>query len=211
MLLLSHAPALFATWVAWCLVHSLLASRRVKKWLYARLGLSPRRYRLYYVLFSTCTLAALVVWQLRVVPLPVPAPLPWQVVRLLLCASGAYLLYAGGQAYPMGEFLGLTAPAGGEDPNPIPFRREGILARVRHPWYAGGLALLVGIGATPGDRLDWRLLLMVYLVCGCLIEERRLVAELGEVYRQYQREVPMLLPRLRRAAADKRHKVGTDT
>jgi len=45
-------------------------------------------------------------------------------------------------------------------------------------------------------RWDWRLLLIFYLLVGCLIEERRLVSGLGEVYRQYRREVPMLIPRI---------------
>jgi protein-S-isoprenylcysteine O-methyltransferase Ste14 len=38
------------------------------------------------------------------------------------------------------------------------------------------------------------LILTVYVVCGTLLEERKLVIELGDAYRQYQKRVPMLFP-----------------
>ena len=37
-------------------------------------------------------------------------------------------------------------------------------------------------------------ILTVYLVVGTILEERKLVIELGEEYREYQQQVPMLLP-----------------
>lgn len=194
----SQSPALFGAWIAWCFCHSLPASRGVKRRLSRWLNLSSQRYRLGYVLFSAVTLAPLLFWQMQVINRPEPAALPWQVVRIVLFAYCVGMLYAGGQAYNLREFLGLTpAPETNNSP-PMAFRRNGILGRVRHPWYSGGIALLVGLGETPGDRLDWRLLLAAYLVFGCMIEERRLVNELGELYREYQRQVPMLLPRARK-------------
>ncbi|NTV15629.1 MAG: hypothetical protein HGA96_17155 [Desulfobulbaceae bacterium] len=195
MLLLSQSPALFTAWLLWCCGHSLTASRRVKSWLGILCNLSPRGYRFGYVLVSALTLAPLLVWQLRVVSLPAPAALPWQAFRFSLFAYAAYMFYAGGHSYDLKEFLGLATGASG-DAAPQPFRRAGILARVRHPWYSGGCALMLGLGGTPGDRWDWRLLVVAYLVFGCLVEERRLRAEVGAVYQEYQREVPMLLPRL---------------
>ncbi len=36
--------------------------------------------------------------------------------------------------------------------------------------------------------------LTAYLVIGTFLEERKLVVEFGDQYRQYQREVPMLFP-----------------
>jgi protein-S-isoprenylcysteine O-methyltransferase Ste14 len=191
-------------WLLWCLLHSLLASCRVKRYLGCGSSLSARQYRLCYVLFSTLTLAVLLFWQSAVISLPPPAGWPWQTVRLLLFAYAGYMLTAGGRAYDLKEFLGLTQPAPEPAAGATHFRRDGILARVRHPWYSGGIALLIAAGETPWDRWDWRALLLVYLLVGCLIEERRLVSELGEVYRQYQREVPMLLPGIQKGSASNR-------
>jgi protein-S-isoprenylcysteine O-methyltransferase Ste14 len=44
------------------------------------------------------------------------------------------------------------------------------------------------------DRLLLDLLWTAWTVAGAALEERDLVAELGEAYRAYQRRVPMLLP-----------------
>jgi len=193
MLLINQSPALLSAWMAWCLGHSLTATVPVKKSLSEAFNLSPQHYRLGYVLFSTLTLVPLLLWQHHFIGPPTPATWPWQMVRIILFAYGIVMFSAGGQSYNLREFLGLTAVAGSNT-----FRRNGVLERVRHPWYSGGIALLIAAGETPGDRLDWRLLLVAYLIFGCLNEERRLVAELHEVYRKYQREVPMLFPRLRK-------------
>ena len=194
-MLLTQSPALFLAWLAWCLLHSLLASRRVKGRLELRLHLTRRHYRLAYVIFSTLSVTALFFWQLAVLPPPPPAGWPWQAVRFLLGGYGLLMLWAGGRAYDLREFLGLKVFTTSSAGHPH-MQKGGILAWVRHPWYSGGIALVAAVGETPLDRWDWRLLLIAYLVIGCLVEERRLTDELGEVYRQYQREVPMLLPRI---------------
>ncbi len=191
-MLYSQSPSLFFTWALWCLLHSLLASRRVKRKIF-RAGLPDRYYRLGYVIFSIISLALLLAWQFTVLTLPVPAGPAWQLPRLLLVVYGLFMLWAGSLAYDIHEFLGLDALSMKRSTS-TNFRRDGVLGRVRHPWYSGGIALVVALGETPLDRWDWRLLLIGYLVVGCLIEERRLVAELGEVYRRYQKEVPMLIP-----------------
>jgi protein-S-isoprenylcysteine O-methyltransferase Ste14 len=36
--------------------------------------------------------------------------------------------------------------------------------------------------------------LTIYLVVGAILEERKLVAEFGEAYREYQGKVPMFVP-----------------
>lgn len=197
MLLLSHSPALFAAWIAWCLGHSLTASRRMQRRLRPWLRLSPPGYRLAYVLFSILTLLPICLWHWRLLPRAAPAPLPWQLFQLVLCAYSAVMFYLGGRTYDLKAFFGFAAAAS-DGAGPAPFRRSGILAHVRHPWYSGGIALLLALGTNPTELWDWRLLLTAYLVCGCRIEEWRLGEEFGPVYRQYRHQVPMLIPRLGR-------------
>ncbi len=198
MLLLSQSPTLLGAWAAWCLCHSLPATLRLKRRLSRLFNLSPQRYRLVYVLFSSFTLGPLLAWQSQVITRADPAALPWQIFRITFFAYSVGMFFAGGQSYNLKEFLGLATGTEANNSTPMPFRRNGILSWVRHPWYSGGIALLVALGKTPEELLDLRLLLAAYLLLCCLIEERRLVAELGGVYREYQQQVPMLLPRRRK-------------
>ncbi|MBU0673640.1 MAG: isoprenylcysteine carboxylmethyltransferase family protein [Proteobacteria bacterium] len=190
--MLSQSPVLFAAWTAWCLFHSLLASRRVKRLLTSRP--TSQGYRIGYVLFSSITLMALVFWNHAVLVPAAQGGWPWQLIRLILVGYGLWMLYAGGKAYDLKEFLGLGEFSETAEETITKIKQDGILARVRHPWYSGGIALVIALGNTPLDLIDWRGLLIAYLIIGCLIEEQRLVSELGEVYRRYRREVPMLLP-----------------
>ena len=77
---------------------------------------------------------------------------------------------------------------------PLPFTCEGALAYVRHPWYSSGLALLWTVGPITDANLPIRIILTLYLIIATLLEERKLVKELGEPYLRYQNQVPMLIP-----------------
>ncbi|MFB3896832.1 MAG: isoprenylcysteine carboxylmethyltransferase family protein [bacterium] len=65
---------------------------------------------------------------------------------------------------------------------------------VRHPLY---FYMLVLIWSTPElrvDRLLFNVLWTVWVILGTYLEERDLVTEFGDKYRQYQKIVPMLIP-----------------
>ena len=97
----------------------------------------------------------------------------------------------------MGYFLGLNQLRNfrkHKESGSLPFHSDGILAHVRHPWYSGGIALLWGFGSCTDVYLLTRTILTVYIILGTVLEERRLIGELGEQYRTYCRQVPMLIP-----------------
>lgn len=107
------------------------------------------------------------------------------------------MFYTGAQVYDMGYFLGLRQWRNyrkQKETGSLPFHSDGILAYVRHPWYSGGIALLWGFGSCTDVYLLTRTLLTIYIILGTLLEERRLMRELGEQYRIYCRKVPMLIP-----------------
>lgn len=82
----------------------------------------------------------------------------------------------------------------GTTPREISFRILGPYRWVRHPIY---LFLLVMIWSCPNltaDRLLFDILWTIWIITGTILEERDLVAALGDEYRAYQREVPMLIP-----------------
>jgi len=193
--------ALGCAWLLWCGAHSLFAHPTVKASARQLLGRWQGYYRLLYNLLALASLlpvlvlyrqapgAALLVWPEWL------WPLPWVMRGLAL-----YLLLAGARAYGMRRFLGLDLLVrqhgrGYEAGDALV--TGGILQHVRHPWYLAGLLLLWGHDLAARDLVT-AILLSGYLYVGSILEERRMVAEFGDNYRRYQREVPRFLPRFRR-------------
>ncbi len=78
----------------------------------------------------------------------------------------------------------------------LPFRTPLLYDRMRHPLYLGWA---LAFWATPTMTLGHLLFagtLTLYMAGAALIEERDLVGHFGEIYRAYQRRVPMFIPRL---------------
>jgi protein-S-isoprenylcysteine O-methyltransferase Ste14 len=79
--------------------------------------------------------------------------------------------------------------------------KDGIYRVVRHPRYLSAGIAVIAV-ALIIDYVGIYVLILVLFPAGLLMlvfEERDLIDRFGEEYRQYQREVPRLLPRLRRA------------
>lgn len=76
---------------------------------------------------------------------------------------------------------------------------EGVYARIRHPQYTGLFLILFGEGI-----VHWPTLLSVVgfpvIVAAYVLlarrEERQMLQTFGDEYRQYQRRVPMFIPRI---------------
>ena len=78
--------------------------------------------------------------------------------------------------------------------------QEGIYRVVRHPRYASAGLGLMASGLIV-NHAGMYILILALLPAGyvmVVLEERELVARFGEAYREYQRDVPRLIPRLRR-------------
>lgn len=184
--------------VGWCALHSLLITRTVRNWVRRRGGIWFGLYRAAYVAFSLATFPPLL-WYM--------AALPQRTVlepsTLVLTVQGVLFLYAcfmfvaGARVYDTASFLGLRQwrhCRDGKTPEEGRFTRSGILNTVRHPWYSGGIALLLSLQPVTDVTLVGRSILVAYFILGTLLEERKLRAEVGAPYETYQREVPMLVP-----------------
>lgn len=66
---------------------------------------------------------------------------------------------------------------------------------VRHPNYFFCLAMIWSCPKLTLDRLLYNVLWTSYVIAGTILEERDLIVHFGEPYKEYQRSVPMLIPR----------------
>ncbi|MCB1184474.1 hypothetical protein KDM41_13680 [bacterium] len=198
---MTFAPHL--AWIAlatalWCALHSLLithAARRLVRRLFPRWHVFDR---LVYVGVSTASLALLAVW-VRSQPAVTLWDWPgwWGIVRWLGLAEAGVLFWLGSRAYDGRAFLGLRQAAdwaAGREPRPAPFRTEGILGVIRHPWYTATLVVLVFCLPVTDVNLVWRAVLAVYTVVGTELEERKLLRDVGPAYAAYRARVPRFLP-----------------
>ncbi len=65
---------------------------------------------------------------------------------------------------------------------------------VRHPLYLFVILMIWAFPELTVDRLLFNVLWTTWIVIGSWLEERDLVAEFGDQYREYQKRVPMLIP-----------------
>lgn len=72
---------------------------------------------------------------------------------------------------------------------------RGLYRWVRHPLYLFMILMIWSCPDLTSDRLLFNGLWTVWIVIGSILEERDLVSEFGNAYREYQRKVPMLIPR----------------
>jgi protein-S-isoprenylcysteine O-methyltransferase Ste14 len=83
----------------------------------------------------------------------------------------------------------------GREPRSMSFVVRGPYRWVRHPLYLFMILMIWSCPDLTSDRLLFNGLWTVWIVMGSILEERDLVSEFGDAYRQYQRRVPMLIPR----------------
>jgi protein-S-isoprenylcysteine O-methyltransferase Ste14 len=187
-------------WIAYCVVHSALISIKVMDFLKRVLGAKYRFYRLFFNTFSVGTLIPLLIysnsarWRTELL-------FAWEgYMRLIqygLIALAAILLLTGARHYSVFQFLGIKQimqeRSGGAMTVSGEFDSSGILGVIRHPWYLGVFFLLWASDITLRGLLT-NMVLSSYLVIGTILEERKLVLEFGDKYKEYQRQVSMFIP-----------------
>ncbi len=150
-----------------------------------------------YTITSGIALAIVVVfWQRSEASLVVLEGLPRHI--LTVCTILAVFVFAL-SAYSLRSFdpLGIDpirAHLRGVDHQPGPFVVRGPYRWVRHPLYICVIVLFWAEPSVTLDRLLFNVLWTVWIYVGTLLEERDLIREFGDVYRQYQKTVPMLIP-----------------
>ena len=176
--------------------HSVMARPAFKRWWTRLVPNSIERST--YVLLATAALA-LLCWQWRAMPDPV-----WTVSHPLGVAALTAIFWLGWIVLLISTFLishfelfGLHQVVASllKRPSPPPvFRAPLFYRRVRHPIYLG---FLLAFWATPVMTVGHLLFAIAttgYILIGIFLEERDLVNLFGDQYRDYRRQVAMLIP-----------------
>jgi protein-S-isoprenylcysteine O-methyltransferase Ste14 len=184
--------------------HSTMARPAFKRWWTQFVPVAIERST--YVLFSSLALI-LLLWQWR--PLP---QLLWQVdgqlpraILYAVAALGWLLLLSSTFLINHFDLFGLRQVwlfARQRSTPDTPFVTRAFYRIVRHPLMLG---FLIAFWVTPvmsAGHLLFALMTTGYIVVAVkFLEERDLVAQYGETYRDYQRRVPMLIPWPKRNAS----------
>lgn len=184
--------------------HSVMARPAFKRWW---MRLVPAQIeRSTYVLLSSFALL-LLYWQWRTMPAVI-----WDVRQPAARWAIWVLFWLGwvivfGSTFMINHFdlFGLRQVYlawRGKPYTELSFRVHLFYRLVRHPLMLG---FLVAFWATPtmtGGHLLFAIGTTAYILIALQLEERDLVAQLGDQYRDYRREVPMLVPLPRRHSAE---------
>jgi protein-S-isoprenylcysteine O-methyltransferase Ste14 len=193
---LLNIVALVLFFVSYAVVHSLLASLRVKKWARRVFGPSTDRwYRLFYNVFAVITFLPLF-FLLAILPdhtlYIVPTPWRWMMVGgqlLALLGMGVAAI----QTNPF-HFIGISQLFAENSTEHSTFIVSGFYNWVRHPIYFFALLFIWLTPLMTFNLFVTYLLFTIYFYSGSIYEERRLVAEFGAAYQEYQQRVPRLIP-----------------
>ena len=192
----SHLTVLACTWIAYAVIHSVLASNRLRRSFEQRFPDLIDVYRLLYNLIALILLLP-PLWLLYSYT---GRPLwDWSATTGWLMNTAALLAVAGFvfslRAYDSREFLGLSGLKQGTRPTGKSCMSLCWEHRfVRHPWYFYGL-VIIWSREMNAAWLVTAITLTLYLVAGSWLEEKKLVATYGQQYTAYQRKVPGLIPR----------------
>ncbi len=187
-------------WIAWCFLHSLLISRTVSAYLQEGMGKYRYYYRLLYNLVALLSLFPLLMMTEAMRSQPVFSwQGGWVILRLVMFGLAVWLFFDGARNYDMQCMLGFRQITSRKQTVLLTedeqFSRKGALGMTRHPWYLGGILIVWSRYPVYHDSTVLAVIILsLYFFVGIWLEERKLLAEYGEKYRSYQREVSVLLP-----------------
>jgi methanethiol S-methyltransferase len=183
-------------------LHTLLASGKIKKAAAEKLGERIAFYRMFYnvssvmffiVFYSLAPKPDIVVYELQI---------PFDIFVFVLQALSLAGLVWAASSINLKEFLGIEQIArfmkGQYDINDLDekqiFKVEGANKIVRHPVYLFSILFLAFRPAMNLFYMVTSICIAVYFYIGSFYEEKKLIEEFGDDYRQYQERVPRIFP-----------------
>ena len=187
-------------WIAWCTLHSGMISLTVTGIAKRRLGTHYRVWRLLFNLVAVATLVPVVLYERSLDGTPLFCwDGPFWILRMILLVIAGGLFLAGIRHYDMLQCAGIRQIRTGNSHAVLAetgrIDTSGVLGLTRHPWYLAAIIVVwTRRPALTSAGLIAGMILTVYLLIGTILEERKLLAEVGQEYRDYRKRVSMLLP-----------------
>jgi len=202
------ALKVIVAWGAFALFHSVTVSDAYERW--ARRAMGENRFlayhRLLFTLYSAVATAGVLLYVRSLPDLPLYRIDGW--VRFLFhgvqILGAALLLWT---PWDLKEFVGLRQwerhrkkdrETTGRNDRLFTGKGYGL---VRHPLYLGCSLLLAFHPIQTRNSAATAAAVIAYFYIGTFFEERRLVRQFGEAYREYQHSIPRFLPLPRRETA----------
>jgi protein-S-isoprenylcysteine O-methyltransferase Ste14 len=187
-------------WVLWCALHSAMSSLTVTGYIKKKYIGFYAYYRMFFNGVSLVTFLFLVQWGRQTKgALLLEWGGYWALLRWILLLVATALFIAGAQKYDLLQFVGMRQIKTGATHAALSQSGHldftGIHTITRHPWYLGGIIILWAYDSRLYlGSLIVNAILTIYLFIGTLLEEKKLIAEFGDSYRRYQKQVSMLWP-----------------
>ncbi len=181
-------------WIAYCVLHSVLADLSIKKKLIILMGDSYRYYRIIYIIFAFASFTFILWFAIQMISfLLYQTNLFLLVIGIMIGFSGCIIMIACIIKY-LPNFSGVKNISAKNFTNQLMV--TGIHRYIRHPLYLGTFLFLWGLFII----LPWlsffisNIIITIYTLIGIDLEEKKLELEFGESYRQYKQKVPKLIP-----------------
>ncbi len=182
---------IWSLWILYYIIHTLLSGNKVRNALANNKLIQPSAYRLIYSIIAIIGFLALIlVTALVDSPRMLPEHVVFRYVSLALSTWGILIIRRSFSHISFKSFIDFK-PA---DSNKL--ITSGIYAHIRHPMYAGGILLFLGLALytfTP-LHIGIAIISILYIIWGIKREEKILLNEHKKRYEQYRVNVPMLIP-----------------
>ena len=181
--------------LAFFIQHSMMLRRSFRRWL-AKFIRTEYHGALFTIASGVVLLILVVFWQKSAYVLAAPQGIiRWMMRAVFILAILGF--YWGFRALGSFDGFGVSPILNnlrGKDPPSMPFIVRGPYRWVRHPLYFFCLLLIWSCPNLSLDRMLYNVLWSTWILVGSVLEERDLVADFRQSYRDYQRKVPMLIP-----------------
>ena len=184
-------------WALYGLLHSLFATDSFKLIIKQLLGTGFKYYRLYYSLFATLSLVALLWYHVQIYsPVIWHATIIQKIVAVVMAAVGLAVMVVCARVYFM-EITGLDVFTKKRVIHQLV--ETGLHKYVRHPLYTGTLLFMWAffVYSPSLKNLAGCAVTTLYILIGILLEEKKLIAAFGNKYKNYAAKTPRLIPRIK--------------
>ena len=183
-------------WIMYGVLHSVLATMRVKNYFQKKWDKAYSYYRFAYNVIAFAGLIAVVWYQLSLPTIYlIQPPLLLQGVGAAIATAGLWLMAICIKKYFTG-FSGLLNIRRKQIDTPLII--SGVHRYVRHPLYLGTFVFIWGswIAFPMLSLLISNTIITIYTLIGIELEEKKLVTDFGDSYEAYREKVPKIIPRI---------------